>query len=194
MNKSSKTKKIIIASNNSGKVREFKQLLEPLGYDVLSQSEAGVCISVDETGDTFEENARLKAAAIVEWCDNAGITAAVISDDSGLCVDAISGRPGVYSADYDVPWLITELKNVAERKSRTARFVCCICYHDSNGEVMVRGECEGWIGFEERGTGGFGYDPVFMIGERSFAEYTAEEKNAVSHRGIALRKLVERLT
>ena len=180
-------KQLIIASNNPGKIREFKQLLSPLGYEAMSQSEAGICISVEETGNTFEENARLKAVAIFKMTGNP-----TISDDSGLAVDFLSGEPGVYSADYDTAWLLEKLDGVPIEK-RSARFVCCICYMDRHGEVMVTGECEGHIGFECRGSNGFGYDPVFMIGDKSFSELTGDEKNTISHRGKALRELTAEL-
>jgi XTP/dITP diphosphohydrolase len=189
-------KKLIIASNNAGKVREFKALLKPLGYDVVSQSEAGINLSVAETGDTFEANARLKAVAIFEMGGQPPCPAnfAVLSDDSGLCVDALGGKPGVYSADYNTVWLLESMMDVPANE-RTARFVCCIHYLDEQREIVVRGECEGRIGVEERGAGGFGYDSVFIPTgyERTFAELTADEKNAVSHRGIALRKLASEL-
>lgn len=184
--------RVIIASNNKGKIREFKQLLEPLGYEVLSQAEAGICIEVDETGKTFEENARLKARAIY----NSRKTS-VIADDSGLEVDFLGGEPGIYSARYAPEGqrkkkILDKLEGVP-KEQRTARFVCCICCIGDTGEILVRGECEGYIGFEERGENGFGYDPIFMIGDRSFAELTDHEKNKISHRGVALRKLVEGL-
>ncbi|MCL1882067.1 MAG: RdgB/HAM1 family non-canonical purine NTP pyrophosphatase [Oscillospiraceae bacterium] len=198
--------KIIIASNNVGKVREFKQLLAPLGYEAISQSEAGVCISVAETGDTFEKNAALKARAIYK---KTGLP--VISDDSGLCVDALDGEPGVYSANYDNAWLLERMKDVPADK-RTARFVCCICYVNGDGKEhtkFVHGECEGQIAFSEQGENGFGYDPVFLYLDsrqgfkspvhwqsqqhQSFAEMSADDKNAVSHRGKALREFVQKL-
>jgi XTP/dITP diphosphohydrolase len=182
--------KIIIASNNEGKIREFKQILEPLKYEVLSQSEAGINISVPETGDTFEQNALLKAKAIVERLSDDGELVGVIADDSGLCVDALCGSPGVYSADYDVSWLLEQLKGV-KRKYRTARFVCCLCMMDKNGYDFVEGECEGWIAFEPCGKNGFGYDSVFMYGTKSFAEMSETDKNNVSHRRLALKKLKE---
>jgi len=187
-------KRLIIASNNAGKVREFKALLEPLGYDVVSQSEAGICLSVDETGDTFEANARLKAEAILRMAGHppSPPNFAVLADDSGLCVDALGGEPGVYSANYDVPWLLEKMSDVPADK-RSAKFVCCICYLDEHGEKLVIGQCEGQIAFEPSGEGGFGYDPVFVHENKSFAELSADEKNAISHRGIALRKLVEEL-
>jgi XTP/dITP diphosphohydrolase len=207
-------KKIIIASNNQGKVREFKQLLEPLGYEVMSQSEAGIFIEAEETGNTFEENARIKAEAVIERCVALGLTAAVIADDSGLCVDALGGEPGVHTANYDIPWLLKKLENVPADK-RTARFVCCIHYTEGGinptvGEKVIAEMCEGWIGFECKGENGFGYDPVFMmdthssaephkdkalseLSGKSFAEMCDNEKNAISHRGKALQKLMEEL-
>ncbi|MCL1789508.1 MAG: RdgB/HAM1 family non-canonical purine NTP pyrophosphatase [Oscillospiraceae bacterium] len=182
--------KLIIASNNQGKIREFKQILQPLGYEVMSQSEAGIKLEVEETGRTFEENAALKAKAIF---DIAGIP--VIADDSGLEVDFLDGEPGVYSARYAPKGqrkkkILEKLKGVPF-ENRTARFVCCICFMDAQLSKKVRGTCDGVIGFEERGEGGFGYDSIFMVGEKSFAEITDDEKNEISHRGIALRKLAE---
>jgi XTP/dITP diphosphohydrolase len=179
--------KLIIASNNEGKIREFKQLLSPLGYEVMSQSEAGINISVEETGTTFEENARLKASAIFDMCK-----IPVIADDSGLEVDCLGGRPGVDTAHYDIPWLLNEVGDTP-KSDRVARFVCCLCYIDALCTRKVRGECEGWIGFNCAGENGFGYDPIFRIGERSFAELSDSEKNLLSHRGKALRKLAEEL-
>ena len=193
--------KIIIASNNAGKVKEYKQLLAPLGYNAVSQSEAGISLEVDETGATFEENARLKSRAIFKI---SGIP--VIADDSGLEVDFLNGEPGVFSARYAPVGqrrsvVLKKLNNVPKER-RTARFVCCICYMDEHGEKLVRGECEGFIGFENRGENGFGYDSIFMVesrGElhspvaRSFAELSDFEKNKISHRGKALQKLVKEL-
>jgi XTP/dITP diphosphohydrolase len=183
-------KKIVIASNNKGKIREFKQLLEPLGYAVTSPEELGICIEVEETGNTFEENSRLKARVVHEKT-----RLAALADDSGLQVDYLNGEPGVYSARYAPEGqrkkkILQKLGGVPTEK-RTARFVCCICFIDENGkESTVRGECEGYIGYECIGENGFGYDPIFMTGEKSFAQLTDSEKNAVSHRGKALQKLV----
>ena len=188
-------KKLIIASNNKGKISEFKQLLEPLGYEVMSQLELGISISVEETGYTFEENARLKALAIYERIVDGSADLkkfAVLADDSGLCVNALNGEPGVYTANYNIEWLLEKMQNVSVEE-RVARFVCCICYMDENGERLICGECEGYIGFECRGENGFGYDPIFMVRDKSFAEITNDEKNLISHRGVALRKLVEEL-
>lgn len=189
--------KVIIASNNKGKIREFKALLSPLGYEVVSQSEAGVNIEVEETGTTFAENSALKAKAIFDITENCG----VLADDSGLVVDALNGEPGVYSARYGglstdserTQLLLKNLKDVPDDK-RTARFVCAIHFIKANGEtVAVEGRCEGKIGYQPQGENGFGYDPVFMYGDKSFAQIPAEVKNTVSHRANALKKLLEKL-
>lgn len=189
--------KIILASNNKNKILEFKQILSPLGYDVISQSEAGVNIEVEENGTTFEENSMIKAKAVY---DIAKI--AVIADDSGLEVDYLDKAPGVYSHRYAgenatdkdrCRKILSELDGVSDNK-RIARFVCVISYIDNNGNSSVlRGECEGVIGREMKGDNGFGYDPIFMIGDKSFAEISAEEKNSISHRANALKKLTEKL-
>ena len=184
--------KVILASNNKHKLDEIKKILTPLGYDVLSQAEAGVDIDVEETGTTFEENAALKAQAVYDLTKTA-----VISDDSGLEVDYLNGAPGVYSHRYAgenatdadrCAKLLSELNGV-ETEKRTARFVCVLCFIDDKGEkLVIRGTVEGIIGTEPKGENGFGYDPVFMYGDRSFAELSSEEKNTVSHRADALKK------
>lgn len=187
--------KVILASNNKHKLEEIKKILSPLGYELISQSEAGISIDVEETGTTFEENATLKARAIYKIAGEP-----VISDDSGLEVDFLGGAPGVFSHRYAgknatdadrCQKLLKELDGVSEDK-RTARFVCVICYIDKDGkECLVRGTCEGHIGYEPLGENGFGYDPVFMYDGKSFAQLTGEEKNSVSHRSDALKKFSE---
>ncbi|MGN0603339.1 MAG: RdgB/HAM1 family non-canonical purine NTP pyrophosphatase [Oscillospiraceae bacterium] len=185
--------KIILASNNKNKLREFKNILEPLGYEVLTQSEAGADIEADETGTTFEENAYIKAKAAYDITH-----LPVIADDSGLEVDALGGEPGIYSARYAEEGkrcakVLSKLEGVPDEK-RTARFICAVCYINEKGESFtVKGVCEGKIGYEKRGTNGFGYDPIFMYGDRSFAELSAEEKDSVSHRADALRKFEKRI-
>lgn len=185
--------KLIIASNNKGKIREYKELLEPLGYDVISQSEAGVNIEAEETGKTFAENAAIKARAIYDLKK-----CAVLADDSGLAVDALGGEPGVYSARYGnlssdkerCDLILEKLKGVPEGE-RGARFICAIHFIRPDGsEISVEGSCEGKIGFAPLGENGFGYDPIFMYGDKSFAQVDAEFKNSVSHRGKALKKLL----
>ncbi len=189
--------RVILASNNKGKIAEMKAILEPIGLEVVSQSEAGFTLNVEETGTTFEENSALKARAIFEACGEA-----VIADDSGLEVEFLGKAPGVYSARYAgenatdkdrCKKLLGELEGVPVEK-RTARFVCVIHYISQEGdEHFFRGECEGTIGFEEKGDNGFGYDPIFYIGAKSFAEIPKDEKNIISHRAKALKKLEQYL-
>ena len=181
---------VVMATNNENKLREAREILSPLGIEVLSQTEAGVHVDPEENGSTFAENALIKARAVFEL-----VKKPVIADDSGLCVDALGGRPGVYSARYApedqlCSKLLGELRDVPEEK-RGAYFCCIIAYIDENGSGTVAGKCEGMIGYEERGTNGFGYDPVFVYGDKTLAEMTAEEKNAISHRGAAMRQLCE---
>jgi XTP/dITP diphosphohydrolase len=182
-----------MATNNANKLREAREILSPLGIEVLSQREAGANCDPEENGATFAENALIKARAVYE-----AVKLPTVADDSGLCVDAMDGRPGVYSARYapegqHCAKLLDEMKDVPEDK-RGAAFVCSIAFIDGNGENYgVSGRCSGSIGYEQRGTNGFGYDPVFMVGEKSMAELTAEEKNAISHRGAALRGLYKYL-
>ena len=183
--------RLVIATHNKGKVREFTRILEPLGVQVCAADELGFHDDVEETGTTFEENARIKAVAVMQAC---GLPA--VADDSGLCVDALDGAPGVYSARYAGPdatdaqrveKLLLELTDVPEEK-RGAHFVSAICCVFPDGrELCARGECHGKIGYEARGENGFGYDPIFYVGQRSFSELNAEEKDAISHRGNALR-------
>lgn len=189
--KMDKPTKIILATNNKNKLREVREILEPAGLTVLSQSEAGADIEVEESGRTFAENAYLKAKAVF---DLTGLP--VIADDSGLEVDFLNGAPGVFSARYAPEGqrrkrILAELENVPDEK-RGAAFVSCICYIDPKGNgIYFTGKVFGKIGYENRGTNGFGYDPIFMYGDRSFAEMSAEEKNEVSHRANALKQLKE---
>ena len=184
--------KIILASSNQNKLREFKEILEPLGYEIISQHDAGIDIDPEETGTTFAENSAIKAKAVYEVAK-----CAVIADDSGLEVDYLNGEPGVYSARYGGTRddkthnkiVLQKLEGVPDEK-RSARFVAAISYIDDGGRLsQFIGKFEGRIGYEERGKNGFGYDPIFMVGGISSAEMTPEEKNAVSHRGKALREL-----
>lgn len=189
--------KLIIASNNKGKIREFKKILEPMGYEVVSQKESGINIDVEENGKTFEENAAIKARAIY-----AVSKSAILADDSGIVIDALGGAPGVYSARYGTPDLDDEgrtalvLKNMkgVPDSERTARYVAAIHFIDELGnEISVRGTCEGKIGYEPIGENGFGYDPIFVYGDKTFAQHTEEFKNSVSHRANALKALAEKL-
>lgn len=190
--------KYIIATHNMKKRNELARILEPLGVEVLTAEQAGVELTdVEETGTTFEENARLKSES---GCKESGMPC--IGDDSGLVVDALDGAPGVYSARYagdhgndpaNIALLLENMKDVPDEK-RTARFMCTVCCTYPDGrEIVVNGTCEGKIGYEPKGDGGFGYDPVFMVGDKSFAELAAEEKDKISHRGNALKALAEAL-
>lgn len=190
---------IIFATKNSGKVREVKMILEDMEADVFTMAEAGIDIEVEEDGETFEENAILKAEAIMQESD-----CLVLADDSGLEIDYLGGDPGVHSArfmGYDTPYeeknakILQMLEGVPEEK-RTARFVSVIAAAFPDGRtVTVRGTVEGIIGYEQKGTNGFGYDPIFYIPElgKYSAELSLAEKNEISHRGKALRLMKEKL-
>ena len=174
--------KLIIASNNEGKIREYKDIFEPYGFQVTSQGEEGIRLEVQETGSTFEENAVLKARAIhdVARC-------CVISDDSGLEVEALGGEPGLYSARYK------GLETEHERRLR-ARFVTCICFIDDAGkEHLFTGTGNGEIALREEGTNGFGYDPIFISEDgngRTTASLPLSFKETYSHRARAVRRLI----
>lgn len=187
---------LLAATNNKGKLREYKRMLEPLGFEILSLSDLSLQADPEETGSSFAENARIKAEYV---CALSGLPA--LADDSGLCVDALDGAPGIYSARYsggsdedNNQKLLQELKDVPMEK-RTARFVCAICCAWPDGSFTeTEGVCEGKIDFAPVGEEGFGYDPLFLSDEvGSFGLASPEEKDAVSHRGAALRELVARL-
>lgn len=192
-------KRFVVATQNRDKLEEIARLLRPIGIEPVSLKEVGVDFSdVEETGKTFLENAQIKARAAFE---KSGLPS--IGDDSGLAVDALNGAPGIYSARYAgegatnqmrIEKLLRNLEGVPEKK-RTARFVCAVCcILESGEEFCVQGECEGTIAFEPAGEGGFGYDPVFLIEDgRSFAQLTDREKDGMSHRGRALKKLQQAL-
>ena len=183
----------IIATHNADKIQEFRRILEPLSIEAVSAD----LPEVEETGTTFAENAYLKAVSAFHATGKPAV-----ADDSGLEVDALGGAPGIYSARYAgedatneqrIAKLLDTLREVPEEK-RTACFVCAICCVLPNGDLLTaRGECPGKIAFAPRGTDGFGYDPVFLTGEKTFAELSAEEKDNISHRGKALRLFAEKL-
>ncbi len=188
--------KLVLASKNPKKLVELNEILSALGVEVCSEADAGVDVEVEETGSTFEENSLLKAKAVMEA---SGLSA--VADDSGLCVDALNGAPGVYSARYGGPGLDDAgryrllLENL-RGQPRAAKFVSVVTCCFPNGDVIsARGECPGTIAFAPMGEGGFGYDPVFFLPglKKTFAQLTPEEKNAISHRGKALRAFVEKL-
>lgn len=185
--------KIVAATGNAHKLKEFREILK--GYTVLSQNEAGFCGEVEETGATFAENAELKARAV---CRATGLPA--LADDSGLCVGALGGAPGVYSARYsgggDAENRALLLKNLAGKADRRAYFACAIALVFPDGRLIsAEGRTYGEILQEERGGNGFGYDSLFFSDDlgKSFGEASDEEKNSVSHRGRALRELEKRL-
>ncbi len=186
----------VIASNNQKKAAELERILQPLGVSVKTAAEIGVSLDdVEETGMTFKENAELKAVAALE---KTGLPS--IADDSGLMVDALGGRPGVYSARYadtdedKINKLIGELADSGSQ-NRAAHFACVICCAFPDGrKLFAYGQCDGNIGFAPRGSNGFGYDPIFFVeGNKTFAELTDTQKDAMSHRGKALRELSELL-
>lgn len=188
----------ILATNNMKKLAEMQRILSPLGINVVTAKMLGTEIpEVVEDGNTFEENARKKA---VSACKTMNMPA--IADDSGLCVDYLNGAPGIYSARFSGGHgddeanndLLLEKLNGVPTEKRTAYYVCAICCVFPDGkEITVRGECHGYIGFERDGSEGFGYDPLFIINGKAFGRYTAEEKDKISHRGNALRKLTQEL-
>ena len=189
--------KLVLASKNPKKLVEMNDILSHLGVEVCSEAEAGVDVEVEETGTTFEENSLLKARAVMEA---SGMPA--IADDSGLCVDALGGAPGVYSARYGGPELDDAgryrllLENLRGQMTRTAKFVSVITCCFPNGDVIcARGECPGTIAYAPQGEGGFGYDPVFFVPrlKKTFAQLSPEEKNAISHRGKALEQFKVKL-
>ena len=182
--------KLVLASKNKKKLVEMNAILSQLGIEVCSEAEAGVDVDVEETGTTFEENSLLKARAVMEA---SGLPA--IADDSGLCVTCLNDAPGIYSARYggegldDTGRYQLLLANMRGQLDRSAKFVSVITCCFPNGDVITaRGECPGTIAFAPMGEGGFGYDPVFFVPQlkKTFSQLSAEEKNAISHRGKAL--------
>ena len=189
--------KLVLASKNKKKLGEMQEILSALGVEVVMEADVGADVDVEETGATFEENAELKATAVMQAT---GLPA--IADDSGLCVDALNGAPGVYSARYggddlddSARWklLFTAMRGQIDRR---CGFVSCICCAFPNGDKLTaRGECRGTLAYAPKGENGFGYDPIFFVPElkRTFAQLEPEEKNEISHRGKALREFKEKL-
>lgn len=187
--------KLVAATNNAKKLDEMIRILRPMGFQVLSLSEAGINVSPEETADSFAGNARIKAEAVFALC---GLP--TVADDSGICVTALSGAPGVHSARYGgegltdsqrTGLLLTEMQGVTDRRACFVSAICCILDRDTMLECS--GRCEGSLAQTPQGDGGFGYDPIFMVGEKSFSELTGEEKDEISHRGHALHNLRELL-
>lgn len=194
-----KVNRILFATGNQGKMKEVREILADLGVEVISMREAGVSAEIVEDVETFEENAVIKARTIMELTGEV-----TLADDSGLEIDALGGEPGLYSARYmgeDTSYhiknndLIRRLSQVP-RQQRTARFVCSIAAAFPDGEIITTdGVIEGLIGYEEAGENGFGYDPIFVVPQLgcTTAQLSDEQKNEISHRGKALRKMKEEL-
>lgn len=191
------SEKFVLATHNPGKLKEMSAVLNGLGIEVVSPADLGLQIAVEETGETFAENAMLKAKAV---CAAAKLPA--IADDSGLCVDALNGGPGVYSARYggeeldDRGRMMLLLNTMRGMPTRSAHFTCAIACAFPNGDTLTtEGQCAGTIAYAPMGTDGFGYDPVFMVPDKAktFAQMDPEEKNAISHRGKALKDFSEKL-
>jgi len=193
--------KLLIATNNQGKVAELARLLDIKGLELVMHAEVGLIdFDVEETGLTYFENASLKAVAFAKA---SGLPS--LADDSGLEVDGLDGEPGIYAKRYagenvtDAERIAFLLKKLEERPgaARTAEFVAMLVLSDPSGKILAQeiGHCEGHIGFEPRGTNGFGYDPIFVtqLNHRTMAELTNSEKDAISHRGNAARKMAQRL-
>ena len=188
--------KLVLASKNAKKLAEMNAILSELGVEVCSEAQAGVDVDVEETGTTFEENSLLKARAVMEA---SGLPA--IADDSGLCVDALNGAPGIYSARYggvdsDQARYRLLLENLRGAGARTAHFhTAIVCCFPNGDRLDAAGDCFGTIAYAPQGDNGFGYDPVFFVPElrKTFAQLTPEEKNAISHRGNALRAFAAEL-
>lgn len=188
-------KEIIIATKNKGKAKDFEALLEPMGYKVLTLHDVAPHMDVEETGDTFEDNAILKAVAIAEE-----LQATVIADDSGLEIDALGGEPGVFSARYsgeekndssNIDKVLQKMVQVRE-DDRTARFRCVLALAAPGKETQLfEGVCQGLITKERKGDNGFGYDPIFYVPslDKTMGQMKPEEKAAISHRGNAIREL-----
>ena len=192
-------KKIVFATGNKDKMREIREIMADCEVEIFSMKEAGIDVDIVENGTTFEENALIKAKAIAEHTD-----AMVLADDSGLEIDALNKEPGIYSARYmgeDTSYTVKN-RNLIERlegvpkEQRTARFVCAIAAVLPGGkELVTRQTMEGYIGYEPEGENGFGYDPIFFLEEYgcSSAALSREQKNAISHRGKALRAMRDML-
>ncbi len=184
---------LLIATSNKHKILEFSRMLNPLGITLNTPQTA---IDVEENGDTFKENAFLKAEAYYKK-----YKIPVIADDSGLVIEALNGEPGIYSARYGGLSSTKEqcklvLQKMIDKENRKAKFVCVICYIDENGEShFFKGECNGDIAYQEKGENGFGYDPIFTVhtteGQKSYSQISDSQKDEISHRGIALRMLYQ---
>lgn len=187
-------KKIVLATGNKDKLKEIRQIL--VGYEIVSCAEEGFCGDIQENGNSFYENALIKAKTVSK-----ALNMPVLADDSGICVEALNGAPGIYSARYagdgnDKSNNLLLLKNLKDKSNRKAKYVCAMVFYKPNGEIIsAEGEMKGEILSEPVGNGGFGYDPLFFSYElnKPVGLSSAEEKNKVSHRYKALKNLLEKL-
>ena len=186
-------KKIVIATKNKGKVKEMRDAFKPFDVEILSLDVFGDLEDAVEDGETFEENAKKKAAHFLKLTNTA-----CLADDSGLEVEVLNNAPGVYSArwggenatdDINNQKLVDEIKKLGKTTS-PARYRCALCYMDKNEEFLTEGKCEGEIRLTPRGENGFGYDPYFYVKDTAMAEMSLEEKNKISHRGLALKEMI----
>ncbi len=191
-------KEMVLASNNKNKFTEFSRILSPLGFKVFTMEDKGISCEIEETGKTFDENAALKALELAKLLPECYI----LADDSGICVDALGGEPGVFSARYAGEGGSSEeciaklLQNLKGEKNRKAHFACSLALYipEDKSRHIFEGICEGEIALKKSGKKGFGYDPIFLVNGVSYAEMTDKEKDAISHRGNATDELVKWLT
>lgn len=190
-------RKVVVATNNGNKVKEFKEIFKPLNIEIVSLRDLNIDIDVEETGATFQENAILKAKGIYEVAK-----VPVISEDSGLCIDVLDGRPGVYSkryydgkTEYEGNLMILEELKGIPKENRTARYVAALCYYDGHNLITTEGLCEGIIADRTIGTNGFAYDPIFIATcyGKTFGELSEVEKNCISHRKRGIDVLLEKI-
>ena len=183
--------KLILASNNSAKIKEYKELLEPHGYEIITMKEAGIDSDPEETGNTYEENARIKAKAVWDI-----VHEPVIADDSGLEIDALDGQPGLYTKRFAEPGkhcekILNMMEGIAT-KGRTARLICAICYIGNDDKpLVVRGTCNGIISEHVRGVSDIYCYQILMRGDKTLAELPASERNKISHRAKAAKCFVD---
>lgn len=190
--------KIVIASDNPGKIKEFKEIFSPHNFEIISKKEAGVFEEVEETGDSFTKNAILKATAIFKKT-----AMPTIADDSGLEVLALNNKPGIFSARYsktktqkatDENNNLKLLKEMKDKKNKKARYVCALCFINSKGEIFnILETVKGEIATEQKGENGFGYDSLFLYNNKTFAQIPSEIKNKISHRAKAIKKLLKNI-
>ncbi len=188
-------KKFLLASNNEHKIKEFKNILSPYGIEVITPKDLSIDLEPEENGKTFRENSLIKAKAFFELCHIPSI-----ADDSGLCIKALNGEPGIYSARFakekgGYEATFAYLEKALENKSKEAKFHCCICLYDGNEPKYFEGDCLGYLLSKPVGKEGFGYDPIFhcLEGDLDFGTASEEEKNEYSHRSKALKKFREYL-